>query len=74
MSVAWADNTTQTLDGTIKPRQPGRKKNFKGASVNIDVLTDTTPPGGVLDPANQAVIESRTHQVHHQRHEDVPSC
>lgn len=55
-SIAWADNTTQTLDGTIDPDSLP-KKNFKGASVNVDVSTDTTPPGGVLDPADQAVID-----------------
>jgi hypothetical protein len=56
MSIAWADNATQTLEGTITPSKLP-KKNFKGASINVEVSTDTEPPGGVLDPADRATID-----------------
>ena len=54
--TASAVNTTQTLDGTIDPSDLPSGK-FKGASVNIAVATDTTPPGGALDPSKQALID-----------------
>jgi hypothetical protein len=56
VGTASAVNTTQTIEGTITPSDLPSGK-FKPASVNVDVSTDTTPPGGVLDPANRAVID-----------------
>jgi hypothetical protein len=53
---ASATNATQTIEGTITPSDLPAGK-FKPASVNIDVSTDTDPAGGVLDPANRAVID-----------------
>jgi hypothetical protein len=55
-SSAWAVNATQTLEGTITPSDLPAGK-FKPASVNVAVSTDTEPPGGVLDPSTQAVID-----------------
>jgi hypothetical protein len=56
VGTASAVNTTQTIDGTITPSDLPAGK-FKPASVNIDVSTETTPPGLALDPSTQAVID-----------------
>jgi hypothetical protein len=56
VGTASAVNTTQTVDGTITPSDLPSGK-FKGAAINVETTTDTTPPGLALDPANRAVID-----------------